>query len=128
PISRWQRDLTDSTVLRTLGVGLGHSLIAYRSLARGLSKLELDVDRLAAELDENWEVLGEAVQTVMRRHGVDQPYEKLKALTRGQRVDGPAMRAFIEGIAELPAETRERLAAMTPADYIGNAKEMAERI
>ncbi|HZJ81576.1 MAG TPA: adenylosuccinate lyase [Guyparkeria sp.] len=128
PISRWQRDLTDSTVLRTLGVGLGHSLIAYRSLARGLSKLELDVDRLAAELDENWEVLGEAVQTVMRRHGVDQPYEKLKALTRGQRVDGPAMRAFIEGITELPAETRERLAAMTPADYIGNAEEMARRI
>ncbi len=128
PISRWQRDLTDSTVLRTLGVGLGHSLIAYRSLAKGLSKLEINAEQLAAELDGNWEILGEAVQTVMRRYGVEKPYEKLKALTRGQRVDGPAMRAFIDSIQELPAETRERLAQMTPGDYIGNAKAMAERI
>ena len=128
PISRWQRDLTDSTVLRTLGVGLGHSLIAYRSLAKGLSKLEINADRLAAELDGNWEVLGEAVQTVMRRHGVEKPYEKLKALTRGQRVDGPAMREFIRGIQELPEEARERLAAMGPGDYVGNAEEMARRI
>ncbi|MGM0516672.1 MAG: adenylosuccinate lyase [Pseudomonadota bacterium] len=128
PISRWQRDLTDSTVLRTLGVGLGHSLIAYRSLAKGLSKLEINADQLAAELDGNWEVLGEAIQTVMRRHGVEKPYEKLKALTRGQRVDGPAMREFIHGIRELPEEARERLAAMAPGDYIGNAEEMARRI
>ena len=128
PISRWQRDLTDSTVLRTLGVGLGHSLIAYRSLAKGLSKLEINADQLAAELDGNWEVLGEAVQTVMRRHGVEKPYEKLKALTRGQRVDGPAMREFIRGIQELPEEARERLAAMAPGDYVGNAEEMARRI
>ncbi len=128
PISRWQRDLTDSTVLRTLGVGLGHSLIAYRSLAKGLSKLEINAEQLAAELDGNWEILGEAVQTVMRRYGVEKPYEKLKALTRGQRVDGPAMRAFIDSIHELPAETRERLARMAPSDYIGNAKAMAERI
>ncbi len=128
PISRWQRDLTDSTVLRTLGVGLGHSLIAYRSMAKGLSKLEINADQLAAELDGNWEVLGEAIQTVMRRHGVEKPYEKLKALTRGQRVDGPAMRVFIEGINELPPEARERLSAMAPGDYVGNAKAMAERI
>ncbi|MFW6041777.1 MAG: adenylosuccinate lyase [Guyparkeria sp.] len=128
PISRWQRDLTDSTVLRTLGVGLGHSLIAYRSLAKGLSKLEINADQLAAELDGNWEVLGEAVQTVMRRHGVEKPYEKLKALTRGQRVDGPAMREFVRGIRELPEEARERLAAMAPGDYVGNAEEMARRI
>jgi adenylosuccinate lyase len=128
PISRWQRDLTDSTVLRTLGVGIGHSLIAYRSLAKGLSKLEINADRLAAELDGNWEILGEAVQTVMRRHGVEKPYEKLKALTRGQRVDGPAMREFIHGVRELPEEARERLAAMAPGDYVGNAEDMARRI
>ncbi len=127
PISRWQRDLTDSTVLRNLGVGMAHTMIALASLAKGLSKLAVNNERLAADLDANWEVLGEAVQTVMRRHGVEEPYEKLKALTRGKRVDGPAMRAFIDGL-EIPDEAKARLKAMTPADYTGNAADQARAI
>lgn len=127
PISRWQRDLTDSTVLRTLGVGLAHSLIAYQSLLKGLNKLEVNETSLRAELDANWEVLGEAVQTVMRRHGIEKPYEKLKELTRGQRVDAERMRVFI-GSLDIPAADRDRLLAMTPADYVGNAAEAARRI
>ncbi len=128
PISRWQRDLTDSTVLRTLGVGLAHSLIAYRSLLKGLSKLEIDEARLRAELDQNWVILGEAIQTVMRRYGMENPYEQLKGLTRGQTVDANVMRAFIEQLDGIPDEARARLIAMTPADYTGNAVEMALKI
>ena len=120
PISRWQRDLTDSTVLRTLGVALGHSLIAFESLIKGLGKLEVEPQRLAADLDGNWEVLAEAIQTVMRRYGVPEPYEKLKALTRGQRVDGPRIRAFVAELP-IPDEVKARLLEMTPATYIGNA-------
>ncbi|HUX82395.1 MAG TPA: adenylosuccinate lyase [Halothiobacillus sp.] len=128
PISRWQRDLTDSTVLRTLGVGLAHALIAYRSLLKGLSKLEVDEVRLRAELDQNWVILGEAIQTVMRRYGVENPYEQLKVLTRGQTVDAAAMRAFIAQISDIPEEAREQLMELTPADYTGNAVEMARKI
>ncbi|WP_322629213.1 adenylosuccinate lyase [Halothiobacillus sp.] len=128
PISRWQRDLTDSTVLRTLGVGLAHALIAYRSLLKGLSKLEVDEIRLRAELDQNWVILGEAIQTVMRRYGVENPYEQLKALTRGQTVDAAVMRAFIAQISDIPEEARMRLMELTPADYTGNAVEMAHKI
>ncbi|ANJ68236.1 adenylosuccinate lyase [Halothiobacillus diazotrophicus] len=128
PISRWQRDLTDSTVLRTLGVGLAHGLIAYRSLLKGLGKLEVDEMRLRAELDQNWVILGEAIQTVMRRYGIENPYEQLKALTRGQTVDATTMRAFIEQLSEVPEEARQQLLALTPADYTGNAIEMANRI
>lgn len=128
PISRWQRDLTDSTVLRTLGVGLAHGLIAYQSLLKGLSKLEIDEARLRAELDQNWVILGEAIQTVMRRYGMENPYEQLKALTRGQTVDANVMRVFIEQLDGIPDEARARLIAMTPADYTGNAVEMALKI
>ncbi len=128
PISRWQRDLTDSTVLRTLGVGLAHSLIAYRSLLKGVSKLDIDEARLRAELDQNWVILGEAIQTVMRRYGMENPYEQLKGLTRGQTVDAAVMRGFIEQLDGIPDDAKARLIAMTPADYTGNAVEMARKI
>ncbi len=127
PISRWQRDLTDSTVLRNMGVGFGYSLIAYHSVLKGIGKLELDSERLAADLDASWEVLAEAIQTVMRRYGIDQPYEKLKALTRGQRIDRDSIQAFVQDL-ELPDEARDALLALTPANYTGNAAEQAERI
>ncbi|PWG65510.1 adenylosuccinate lyase [Sediminicurvatus halobius] len=126
PISRWQRDLTDSTVLRNIGVGLAHGLIAYHATLRGLDKLEVDEARLAAELEDNWEVLAEAVQTVMRRHGIEQPYEKLKALTRGRRVDQQALRAFLRDLA-LPEAARRELEALTPATYTGLAASLARR-
>ncbi|MGD8690809.1 MAG: adenylosuccinate lyase, partial [Gammaproteobacteria bacterium] len=118
PISRWQRDLTDSTVLRNLGVGFGHALIAWQSLEKGIGKLEADPERLAADLEANWEVLAEAIQTVMRRYGVEKPYEKLKALTRGRRLDREAMQAFISRL-EIPDEARQRLLELTPASYTG---------
>jgi adenylosuccinate lyase len=124
PISRLQRDLTDSTVLRNLGVGVAHSIIAFQALEKGLSKLDADPVKLAADLDDNWEVLGEAIQTVMRRHGLPAPYEQLKELTRGKRLDGAAIRAFVDGLA-LPAEAKARLLALTPGRYIGNAAEQA---
>ena len=127
PISRWQRDLTDSTVLRNLGVGIGHSAIAYQSAVRGLDKLEANAEVLEADLDANWEVLGEAIQTVMRRYGIEQPYEKLKELTRGKRVDQAGMKAFIDGL-ELPEEAKERLKALTPGLYVGNAAEQARDV
>jgi adenylosuccinate lyase len=127
PISRMQRDLTDSTVLRNLGVGLAHSVIAYQSSLRGISKLEVDQARLAAVLDDNWEVLAEAVQTVMRRYGIEKPYEKLKELTRGQRVNAEAMQAFIENL-DIPEAEKQRLIKMTPATYIGNATEQAKEV
>ena len=128
PISRWQRDLTDSTVLRNMGVALGYAVLALDSLARGLAKLELNRDALAADLDAAWEVLAEAVQTVMRRHGLPEPYERLKALTRGRAVTRETMAAFIDALAALPAAERERLKAMTPAGYTGAAAALARRI
>ncbi|MCG7488092.1 adenylosuccinate lyase [Vibrio sp. Of14-4] len=127
PISRWQRDLTDSTVLRNLGVGVGYAIIAYTSTLKGISKLEVNRDALLAELDQNWEVLAEPVQTVMRRYGIEKPYEKLKELTRGKRVDGEAMKQFIEGLA-LPEHEKERLKQMTPANYIGQAIELTDKL
>ncbi|ALM71241.1 TPA: adenylosuccinate lyase [Vibrio parahaemolyticus] len=127
PISRWQRDLTDSTVLRNLGVGVGYAIIAYTSTLKGISKLEVNRDALLAELDKNWEVLAEPVQTVMRRYGIEKPYEKLKELTRGKRVDGEAMRNFIDGL-ELPEYEKARLKEMTPANYIGQAIELTDKL
>jgi adenylosuccinate lyase len=127
PISRWQRDLTDSTVLRNLGVAVGHAVLAFASLEKGLSRLDVDATKMAADLDENWEVLGEAIQTVMRRHGVPDAYEQLKALTRGQRVNAEKLRAFVEGLP-LPADVRERLANMTPGSYTGLAEALAKAL
>ncbi len=120
PISRWQRDLTDSTVLRNLGVGFAHTMIAYGATLKGISKLQVNEESLAAELDNNWEVLAEPIQTVMRRYGIEKPYEKLKELTRGKRVDGNSMREFIMTL-ELPDEAKAQLCQMTPASYIGRA-------
>ncbi len=127
PVSRWQRDLTDSTVLRTLGVGVAHSLIAYNSTLRGIGKLEANPVAIAADLDANWEVLAEPIQTVMRRYGIEKPYEKLKELTRGRRVDQAGMQAFIDTL-EIPAEAKARLRELTPATYIGNAVTQAKKI
>jgi len=127
PISRWQRDLTDSTVLRALGTAFGHTQVALESIARGLSKLNAAPERLAADLDANWEVLAEAVQTVMRRYGLPEPYEQLKALTRGQGITRESMRAFIESQA-LPVDAKQRLLALTPATYTGLAGRLAGSI
>lgn len=127
PVSRWQRDLTDSTVLRNLGVGVGYAIIAYTSTLKGISKLEVNRDALLQELDRNWEVLAEPIQTVMRRYGIEKPYEKLKELTRGKRVDGEAMRQFIDGL-ELPEHEKARLKEMTPANYIGRAIELTDAL
>lgn len=127
PISRWQRDLTDSTVLRNLGVGLGYSLIAYQSTLKGLNKLEVNQAHLLAELDYNWEVLAEPIQTVMRRYGIEKPYEKLKELTRGKRVDALSMQQFIDTLP-LPEYEKRRLKQLTPANYIGYAEEMVNKI
>jgi adenylosuccinate lyase len=126
PVSRWQRDLSDSTALRNLGPALGHSLLAYGSCLRGLAKLETDAARLAADLDANWEVLAEAVQQVMRRHGVPEAYEKLKALSRGKRLDRRQLAAFVKTLP-IPAEAKKRLLALTPATYTGLAAELAKR-
>ncbi|MCK2126019.1 adenylosuccinate lyase [Thauera aromatica] len=127
PISRMQRDLTDSTVLRNMGVGFGHTVLALDSCLRGLSKLEADPARLAADLDECWEVLAEPVQTVMRRYGIANPYEQLKAMTRGKGITRAALQDFIRTLA-IPVEAREHLLAMTPASYVGKAAELARRI
>ncbi|NDL61891.1 adenylosuccinate lyase [Acerihabitans arboris] len=127
PISRWQRDLTDSTVLRNLGVGIGYALIAYQSTLKGVGKLEVNGDRLLAELDQNWEVLAEPIQTVMRRYGIEKPYEKLKELTRGKRVDAAGIQAFIDGLP-LPEDEKTRLKALTPANYIGRAVTMVNEL
>ncbi|MCD9464601.1 adenylosuccinate lyase [Photobacterium phosphoreum] len=127
PVSRWQRDLTDSTVLRNLGVGCGYAIIAYTSTLKGISKLELNQAALEAELDRNWEVLAEPVQTVMRRYGIEKPYEKLKELTRGKRVDGEGMRTFIDGL-ELPDHEKARLKTLTPANYIGDAIKLTDQL
>ncbi|HMW55063.1 MAG TPA: adenylosuccinate lyase [Accumulibacter sp.] len=127
PVSRWQRDLTDSTVLRNMGVALGYTLLAYDSLLRGLNKLEADTACLHADLDANWELLAEPVQTVMRRYGVANPYEKLKELTRGKRVSREDMRRFVESL-EIPAKARADLLELTPWNYLGMAAELARRI
>jgi adenylosuccinate lyase len=124
PVSRWQRDLTDSTVLRNMGVGLAHSLIAWKATEKGLGKLAVNEARIAEDLDNAWEVLAEPIQTVMRRYGVDKPYERLKEFTRGQAVTRETLSEFILGLP-LPKEVREELLQLTPANYIGNAAEMA---
>jgi len=124
PISRWQRDLTDSTVLRNVGVGLAQTVIANASLLRGLDKIAVNHERIAADLDDNWEVLAEAIQTVMRRYGIDEPYEKLKSLTRGKRVDTEGLQAFVDEL-ELPEAVRDELKALTPARYTGLAASLA---
>jgi len=128
PVSRWQRDLTDSTVLRNMGVALGHALLGYDSCLRGLNQLDADRARMAADLDANWEVLAEPIQTVMRRHGIADAYEKLKELTRGKEgITRDTLHAFIRGLT-IPEADKQRLLALTPATYIGKAAELAKRI
>jgi adenylosuccinate lyase len=126
PVSRWQRDLTDSTVLRNLGVAFGHALLGYVSCLRGLGKLEINEARLRADLDDAWEVLAEPVQTVMRRYGIEDSYEQLKALTRGKKITREVLHEFVRGLS-IPAAARDALLSLTPADYIGKAAELARR-
>ena len=127
PVSRWQRDLTDSTVLRNLGVGLGHCLIAYEASLKGIGKLEINEQRLAEDLDNAWEVLAEPIQTVMRRYRIEKPYEKLKELTRGKTITRDTLMAFIDTL-EIPEQEKVRLRALSPASYIGNAAQQAKKI
>ncbi|HSY26865.1 MAG TPA: adenylosuccinate lyase [Burkholderiaceae bacterium] len=127
PLSRWQRDLTDSTVLRNIGVGFGYAILAYDSCLRGLNKLEVNPSRIHEDLDATWEVLAEPVQTVMRRYGIENPYEQLKELTRGKGISKEALREFINGLA-IPRSAKDHLLAMTPANYIGIAAELARKI
>lgn len=127
PVSRWQRDLTDSTVLRNLGVGMGYALIAYQATLKGISKLEVNQEKLLAELDQNWELLAEPIQTVMRKYGIEKPYEKLKELTRGKRVNKEIMADFIDNL-DLPEAVKEELKQLTPANYIGRAVEFIDDI
>jgi adenylosuccinate lyase len=127
PISRWQRDLSDSTAQRNIGAALGHTLLAYAAAQRGLGKLQVDGRRLAADLDQNWEVLAEAVQQVMRRHGVADAYEKLKAISRGKRLERRALAQFVKSLP-IPAEAKKRLLALTPARYTGLAAELARKV
>jgi adenylosuccinate lyase len=127
PVSRWQRDLTDSTVLRNVGAAFGHSLLGYVACARGLDRLEVDAARLAADLEANWEVLAEAVQTVMRRYGIEDAYEQLKALTRGARITPEALRVFIGGLA-IPNDAKAQLLALSPGTYTGKAAELARKV
>jgi len=126
PISRWQRDLSDSTVLRNMGVALGYTLLAHDSLLRGLNKLQVNEAALAADLDAAWEVLAEPIQTVMRRHGLPQPYEQLKALTRDKPMTRELIQGFIQGL-DLPEGEKQRLLVMTPASYTGLAETLARR-
>ena len=127
PVSRWQRDLTDSTVLRNMGVALGYALLGFIACRRGLDKLEVDRERLAEDLDANWEVLAEPIQTVMRRYGVENPYEQLKELTRGKRISAAELVAFVDRLA-IPEEAKARLRALTPAAYTGLAAQLARRV
>ncbi|MFM1956466.1 MAG: hypothetical protein RIR20_1286, partial [Pseudomonadota bacterium] len=127
PISRWQRDLTDSTVLRNMGVAFGYTLLGYDSCLRGLNKLEVNPSKLAEDLDNSWEVLAEPIQTVMRRYGVENPYEQLKALTRGKGgINKASLHSFIETLS-IPADAKKLLLEMTPASYIGKATELAKK-
>jgi adenylosuccinate lyase len=127
PVSRWQRDLTDSTVLRNVGVAIAHVVIACESCLKGIGKLEVNSQRMAEDLDSSWEVLAEALQTVMRRYGIEKPYEKLKALTRDRAVDQATLHAFLDDL-EIPAAVKEKLRALTPATYTGNAAARARAI
>jgi len=127
PVAGWPRDLTDSTVQRNIGVALAHSDIAVQSVARGLVRLEVDRERLAAELDANWELLAEPIQTVMRRYAVPQAYEQLKALTRGRRVDAAAIASFVDGLP-IPDAEKQRLRSLTPARYLGLAARLARSV
>ena len=127
PISRWQRDLTDSTVLRNLGVGIAHSMIAYSSTMRGMSKLQINNEALASDLDNTWEILAEPIQTVMRRYGIEKPYEKLKELTRGQSITAETLKEFVATL-DMPEDAKKELQKLTPASYIGNAVEQAKNI
>ena len=127
PVSRWQRDLSDSTVLRNLGVGCAHSLISYASITKGILKLEVNESKLMADLNEAWEVLAEPIQTVMRRYGVENPYEKLKSLTRGKTIDAKILADFISSL-EIPQEAKEELLKLTPSNYIGEAIKLAREI
>jgi adenylosuccinate lyase len=127
PVSRWQRDLTDSTVLRNLGVGIGYSSIAYQATLKGVSKLEVNEQSLSQELDANWELMAEPIQTVMRRYGIEKPYEKLKELTRGKKVNSEAIAIFIAGL-DMPDEAKSALTAMTPAAYIGDAVKLTDAL
>lgn len=127
PVSRWQRDLTDSTVLRNMGVGLAYSLIAYEAALRGIGKLELDEAVLQADLDASWEVLAEPIQTIMRKHGIEEPYEKLKAVTRGQGLDPAGIERLLDDL-DLPDNVKEDILAMTPATYIGEAVDLVARL
>jgi adenylosuccinate lyase len=127
PISRWQRDLTDSTVLRNIGIGFAHSVLAYQATLKGISKLLIDEKRLLADLDNSWEVLAEAIQTVMRRYDVPEPYEKLKALTRGQRIDADVLTTFVATL-DIPEAAKQALRALRPETYIGNAAEQAKNL
>jgi len=127
PVSRWQRDLTDSTVLRNMGVGFGYSMIAYQSSLKGISKLELNPAKLNEDLENAWEVLAEPIQTVMRRYAIEEPYEKLKALTRGQTMNKETILAFVDTL-DMPEEAKQSLKALTPHSYIGNAVDQAKKI
>ncbi len=127
PVSRWQRDLTDSTVLRNIGIGFAHSVLAYQATLKGVSKLLIDKQRLLADLDNSWEVLAEAIQTVMRRYDVPEPYEKLKALTRGQRIDANVLNMFVATL-DIPEAAKQALRALRPETYIGNAAEQAKNL
>ncbi|HTM63501.1 MAG TPA: adenylosuccinate lyase [Gammaproteobacteria bacterium] len=127
PISRWQRDLSDSTVLRNIGVAIGHSILAYQSACKGINKLEPNLEVIREDLNKHWEVLGEAIQTVMRRHQLEEPYEKLKAFTRGKRIDQEMLKDFIQQL-ELPEAVKKRLLSLTPETYIGCAEDLAKRI
>jgi len=127
PVSRWQRDLTDSTVLRNLGVGIAHSLIAFQSTLKGISKLDPNAEAMNADLDSNWAVLAEPIQTVMRRYGIEKPYEKLKELTRGKGIDKTSLHLFIDTLA-IPDDEKSRLKTLSPASYIGNAIEQANKL
>jgi adenylosuccinate lyase len=127
PISRWQRDLSDSTVLRNIGVALGYALLAYQSSAKGITKIEPNIDVITNDLAQHWEVLGEAVQTVMRRYHIAEPYEKLKAFTRGKRVTKNLMHEFIQSL-ELPAQVKNELLSLTPHAYIGMAEKLTHAI
>jgi adenylosuccinate lyase len=127
PISRWQRDLTDSTVLRNLGVGVGYAVIAYQATLKGISKLEVNEKSLADELDNNWELLAEPIQTVMRRYGIEKPYEKLKELTRGKKVNAQVIAEFIDNL-DMPESAKTELKALTPATYIGDAIRLVDQL
>ena len=123
-VSRWQRDLSDSTALRTTGTAFGHAVIALHSMLKGLAKLEANPERIAQDLDQAWEVLAEPIQTVMRRYGVENPYEQLKALTRGKTIDRQVLQEFVRNL-DIPDAAKKELLALTPASYLGNAAEMA---